>query len=118
MHIRLFTLTAALALVLAPVGVGSRLHADISHPVATAPVTVQVVAGAGKVTSEPAGIDCGSTCTAQFAVGSHVTLTAVPGPGASLHAWGGACAGSATTCVLTLLRAAHATPSFDPHHLT
>jgi hypothetical protein len=118
MHFRSFTLAAAFALVLAPAGASSRLHTDISHPVATAPVTVQVVAGAGTVTSEPAGIDCGSACTAQLPVGSQVILTAVPGPGGSVHAWGGACVGSATTCVLTVANAATVTVSFDPVHLT
>ena len=32
--------------------------------------------GTGTVTSNPAGIDCGATCTAPFASGSVVTLTA------------------------------------------
>ena len=38
--------------------------------------------GAGKVTSTPAGIDCGSTCTFTFTAGQIVTLTAAPAVGA------------------------------------
>src|SRR4029079_13939617 len=35
-------------------------------------------AGAGTVTSSPAGINCGATCAASFNTGSNVTLTAAP----------------------------------------
>ena len=36
--------------------------------------------GDGNVTSNPAGIDCGSTCQANFGGGTMVTLTATPNP--------------------------------------
>jgi hypothetical protein len=36
--------------------------------------------GTGTVTSTPAGINCGSTCSAPFAYGTAVTLTAAPAP--------------------------------------
>ncbi len=42
----------------------------------THPVTV-IMTGMGRVTSTPAGIDCPGTCTASFAQGSMVTLTAM-----------------------------------------
>src|SRR5213076_2044297 len=32
--------------------------------------------GAGTITSQPAGIDCGATCTANYATGTAVTLAA------------------------------------------
>jgi len=35
--------------------------------------------GTGKVTSSPAGIECGGTCSAEFEHGSLVTLTGTPG---------------------------------------
>ena len=35
--------------------------------------------GGGTVTSAPAGIDCGSTCSATFPAGTMVTLTATAG---------------------------------------
>jgi List-Bact-rpt repeat protein/WD40 repeat protein len=58
--------------------------------------------GDGTVTSSPAGIDCGSTCSAQFADGSQVTLTAVPAAGSTFAGWsGGECSGTGT-CPLTL----------------
>lgn len=66
-------------------------------------VTVSKVGtGAGTVTSSPAGIDCGSTCSAQFAEGAQVTLTATPGAGSEFAGWsGGGCSGTGT-CPLTL----------------
>src|SRR6185295_1568379 len=36
--------------------------------------------GSGKVTSSPAGIDCGSKCSAEFPETDVVTLTAIPNP--------------------------------------
>src|SRR6185295_6872512 len=37
--------------------------------------------GTGTVTSSPAGISCGATCSASFTSGTLVTLTASPGAG-------------------------------------
>jgi hypothetical protein len=51
------------------------------------------VSGDGKVTSAPAGIDCGATCSASFS--QAVTLTATPSAGATFVGWGGACSGTA-----------------------
>lgn len=52
------------------------------------PVTLSVhVQGAGTVTSSPAGISCSSTCSAPFAPGTAVTLTA---SGGTFVRWGGA----------------------------
>lgn len=58
--------------------------------------------GTGTVTSSPAGISCGSTCSAPFASGTVVTLTAAPASGSTFTGWsGGGCAGTGT-CTLTL----------------
>ncbi|HKD34429.1 MAG TPA: PASTA domain-containing protein [Gaiellaceae bacterium] len=58
-------------------------------------------AGAGAVTSNPVNIDCGSTCSHDFAYGTHVTLTATPAAGSRFARWSGDCAGTGT-CTLTL----------------
>ena len=50
--------------------------------------------GSGLVTSSPAGINCGDTCTGVFPLGTTVTLTATPAAGQELKAWGGACSGT------------------------
>lgn len=62
------------------------------------PVTVSKT-GDGKVTSSPAGIDCGVVCTATFDDGSAVTLVPNPDPGWTFSGWSGACSG-ASTCTL------------------
>lgn len=57
--------------------------------------------GAGRVTSDPAGIDCAASCSASFDSGSTVKLFAMPDDGSQLTMWSGACAGS-DNCTVTL----------------
>jgi hypothetical protein len=65
-------------------------------------VTLSVsVTGNGAVTSSPLGINCGTTCSANFSSGTQVTLTANPTTGASFIGWSGACTG-AGSCAVTL----------------
>ena len=59
--------------------------------------------GSGLVSSNPAGIDCGKTCSASFTEGSEVTLTAIPDSVSTIEGWGGICAGSSgNTCIGTI----------------
>ncbi len=58
--------------------------------------------GTGTVTSDPVGIDCGSTCTDSFDADSSVTLTAAPADGSSFTGWTGACTGAESTCTVTM----------------
>src|SRR5690242_6410309 len=64
---RLLILLAAIALIALP----AAAHAATTVTIQTNP--------SGRVTSQPAGIDCPGTCTATFAQGA--TLTAQPAPG-------------------------------------
>jgi hypothetical protein len=59
--------------------------------------------GAGTVTSSPAGISCGTACSASFLAGTSVTLTASASSG-QFSGWsGGPCSGSTSpTCTLVL----------------
>lgn len=45
--------------------------------------------GSGVVTSGPAGINCGSTCTADYSSGTSVGLTAFPNTGSGFAGWTG-----------------------------
>lgn len=68
--------------------------------------------GAGTVTSSPSGINCGSTCTTNFASGTSVTLTAAASSGSSFGGWSGACSGTGT-CVLAMTAARNVTATFN-----
>jgi hypothetical protein len=58
--------------------------------------------GSGTVTSLPAGVSCGSECSALFDSGEPVKLTAVPASGSTFTGWsGGGCSGTAP-CQVTL----------------
>jgi hypothetical protein len=51
--------------------------------------------GSGTVTSVPAGIDCGSSCSAKILSNTKVTLIATPAPGSVFAHWsGGKCSGT------------------------
>jgi hypothetical protein len=71
------------------------------------------VAGNGSVVSQPAGIDCGTTCSASFDGGAGVTLTATAAAGHSFQSWGGACsAATGATCSVTMSQARSAVATF------
>jgi uncharacterized repeat protein (TIGR02543 family) len=57
--------------------------------------------GSGTITSVPASISCGATCSTQFVHGSTVSLLAQPDYGFAFAGWSGACA-STGTCVVTM----------------
>ena len=54
------------------------------------------------MTSSPAGIDCRDDCTETFPAGTQVLLTAEPSSGAAFLGWGGSCAGTSTSCLVTM----------------
>lgn len=58
--------------------------------------------GRGTVSSDPAGIQCATVCSAQYNQGTEVTLIATPAGGASFGGWSGGGCGSALTCTVTL----------------
>jgi hypothetical protein len=68
-------------------------------------------AGNGTVTSTPAGISCGATCSATFASGAVVALAAVPDAGSVFGGWSGACTGTGS-CQVTLSAAASVGAAF------
>ena len=71
--------------------------------------------GGGTVTSTPAGISCPttSTCSASFASGSMVTLSAPAGNGSTFREWRGDCTGTTPTCTVTMTGNRGATAVFS-----
>ena len=81
-------------------------------PASTAPVTLTVTrTGNGTVSSTPAGISCGTGCSATFTVGTSVTLTAAPAAGAVFTGWSGGCSGVGA-CTLTMTGAMTVSATF------
>jgi uncharacterized protein (DUF2345 family) len=58
--------------------------------------------GSGTVTSNPSCIDCGSTCSYQFAAGTNVTLTATPDPSFVFSGWYGGAIDTNPTVTVTM----------------
>ncbi len=71
--------------------------------------------GTGTVSSSPAGINCGSTCVANFNSGTVVMLSAAPSPGSIFAGWSDASCSSSGTCAVTMNAAQGETAQFDIH---
>src|SRR5207247_6263661 len=70
--------------------------------------------GSGTVTSIPGDINCGASCTASFASGTAVALTATPGTSSVFMGWsGGGCTGTGS-CTVTVSAATTVTATFTP----
>ncbi|MBI4917288.1 MAG: hypothetical protein HY825_15730 [Acidobacteria bacterium] len=68
--------------------------------------------GSGTVTSDPGGVDCGATCSAEFTYNTAVTLTAAAATGSTFTEWSGeGCAGTGT-CQVTMTQARSVTATF------
>ena len=70
--------------------------------------------GTGTVTSNVGGINCGATCSATYADGTLVTLTATASGGSAFNGWSGDCSGTGTSCAVTMSQARDVTADFGP----
>jgi len=68
--------------------------------------------GSGSVTSNPAGINCPATCSANYNTGTAVTLTATAGTSSTFAGWSGACTGTGS-CQVTMTQARTVTATFN-----
>jgi secreted trypsin-like serine protease len=68
--------------------------------------------GSGTVTSNPAGINCGSDCSASFTNGTSVTLTATPASGSTFAGWEGEGCSGTGTCTVAMDQAREVTATF------
>jgi hypothetical protein len=78
------------------------LRTEVTYrPIRTLTVS-KTGSGSGTVTSAPAGIDCGSTCSHQYAEGAAPVLSAQASSGSVFTGWsGGGCSGTGT-CTLDM----------------
>ncbi len=85
-------------------------------PVGSSPITLLSVfksgAGNGTVSSTPAGITCGSTCSADLVPNTVVTLTATADEGSTFAGWSGGDCPSTDACVVTIDAAKSVTATF------
>lgn len=91
-------------LLLGALGAGCGAVADAGQDTASQKLLQTIANGDpfGSVTSQPAGIQCGTQCGYLFDVGTQVTLTAAPDSGWDFAGWQGACSGAALTCSVTM----------------
>jgi predicted secreted protein len=68
--------------------------------------------GVGTVTSSPAGINCGSTCTFAFDENLQITLSASPATNSNFTGWSGEGCSGTGTCVVTASQARSVTATF------
>ena len=107
--------TAYYVVVVASNGYGESTPSSAATATPTGGFTLNVSKtgpGSGTVTSAPAGIDCGATCSDSFAGNSTVTLTATPAAGSAFAGWGGACSGTGA-CTVTMNAAKTVTATFN-----
>jgi phospholipase C len=77
-------------------------------------VTVKLAgSGQGTVTSAPAGIDCGTQCTATIFTPQPLTLNAIPAAGFVFSGWSGACTGTGKCTISLSTTAAAVTATFS-----
>jgi len=87
-------------------------------PVVSPLSVVKAGTGTGTVTSSPAGVNCGTTCSADYTNGTVVTLTARPSTGSTFVRWsGGGCSGTGN-CTVTLTGATTVTATFNLQTVT
>ena len=82
------------------VSLGAEIESSFRE-IATSLVVTRAGSGSGTVTSMPAGIDCGATCTVAFQEESTVSLTPEAAAGSSFAGWSGACSGTGA-CTVTI----------------
>ena len=58
--------------------------------------------GTGSVSSAPAGINCGSSCAANFIQNTSMTLAATPNAGSTFAGWSGGCTGVSSSIMFNL----------------
>lgn len=96
---------------------GDGIADDVLPAVPTQTMHVSIT-GMGWVSSSPGGIECTAECDGLFLANDVVTLTASTLAGSTFAGWSGACAGTSTTCQVTMDSAKSVTAAFGVATLT
>ncbi|MGA9762861.1 MAG: choice-of-anchor Q domain-containing protein [Gaiellaceae bacterium] len=91
--------------------IGAFEFGAVSRPVLA--VIAEQLGGSGTVTSSPAGINCGTACSARFDPNTTVTLSAKPAAGSRFLGWQHGCSGKGR-CTIKLNSAKSVTARFTP----
>lgn len=81
-------------------------------------LAVNILSGAGQVTSEGGEIDCGKQCSATLPSGTRIKLTAKPESQEQTLLWSGACSGSSPVCEVVLNGPTPVGVRFVPYGIT
>jgi hypothetical protein len=68
--------------------------------------------GSGKVTSSPAGINCGSDCSEKYIYDTTVTLTSAADSGSTFTGWSGDCSNTGD-CIVSMVSDKNVTATFE-----
>jgi len=100
--------------VLATNAAGNSAYSNVASVAVAPPVYALRVqkSGSGAGTITGSGINCGSTCTASYASGSTVALSAAPSSGSIFLSWSGCATASGNTCTITMSQATTVTAVF------
>src|SRR4051812_11169763 len=111
---RLVLAVVAVLTISALVGCGGGLSNGGTTPPPPPPSLTVTLSGTGTgtVTSAPAGISCGSTCSAEFPSGTVVQLSPAPAAGSTFEGWAGNCSGTGA-CSVTVSAAQSVTATFN-----
>jgi hypothetical protein len=73
-------------------------------------------AGSGTVTSQPVGIDCGTSCVDTYAYGAVITLTAAADPSSAFSGWSGSGCSGTGTCQVAMTQTHLVKATFTGDH--
>ncbi len=107
-----FTQTTTLKAMAAATGMTNSAVASATYTIRFVLTASKTNLGSGTVTSSPAGINCGSTCSASYVSGTTVTLTANPAFLSGFGGWTGCDSVSGKTCTVSMNSARSVTADF------
>ena len=105
--------TARVTVLNPPPGGGASNALTLTIVPSLAVSVVRAGSGSGTVTSAPAGIDCGSVCSARFATGTSVVLTANPASTSTFAGWRGCDSVAGARCTVSVTATRTVTATFE-----